>query len=107
MHEIVMKTLDEINRLIALKETELADEKSAWRRHMRARIWCHSPGCGSTLAGDPTRSPLISEYLAFIRQEQGLSGVLPKSASTMERNKMDKFMKYMAILKYSRKKGNT
>ena len=50
-----------------------------------------------TLGGDPTRSPLISEYLAFIRQEQGLSGVLPKSAATMERNKMDKFMKCMAI----------
>jgi hypothetical protein len=48
-----------------------------------------------TLHGDPTTSPLIASYITFIRTEQGLSGVLPKSAATMERAKMDRFMKTM------------
>ena len=48
-----------------------------------------------SLQGDPTTSLLVSSYITYIRTEQGLSGVLPKSAATMERAKMDRFMKTM------------
>ena len=50
-----------------------------------------------TLQGDPTRSVFVSEYLAFIRKEQGMSGVLPQSANTLTKSKMDKFMENMGI----------
>ena len=49
------------------------------------------------LQGDPTRSVFVSEYLAFIRKEQGMSGVLPQSANTLTKSKMDNFMENMGI----------
>jgi len=43
-----------------------------------------------TLQGDPTSSHLIASYVTFKRTQQGLSGVLPKSAATMEKtNQID------------------
>jgi len=42
--------------------------------------------------GDPTRSKLVQEYIAYKHLEQGESGVKPKSARSMHRIKMDKFM---------------
>ena len=42
--------------------------------------------------GDPTKSKLVQEYIAFKHLEQGESGVKPKSAKTMHRIKMDKLM---------------
>jgi len=50
-----------------------------------------------TLQGDPTRGAVVSEYMGFIRMEQGLSGVLPKQAVTMTKGKMDKFMTAMGL----------
>ena len=50
-----------------------------------------------TLQGDPTRGAVVSEYIGFIRMEQGMSGVLPKQAVTMTKNKMDKFMTAMGL----------
>jgi len=50
-----------------------------------------------TLQGDPTRGALVSEYIGFIRMEQGLSGVLPKQAVTMTKGKMNKFMAAMGL----------
>ena len=50
-----------------------------------------------TLQGDPTRGALVSEYMGFIRMEQGLAGVLPKQAVTMTKTKMDKFMTAMGL----------
>ena len=44
------------------------------------------------LQGDPTRGAVVSEYMGFIRMEQGLSGVVPNQAVTMTKGKMDKFM---------------
>ena len=45
--------------------------------------------------GDPTRSILVREYISFIRQEQGKSGVFSRGARNMERFKMDKLMENM------------
>jgi hypothetical protein len=45
-----------------------------------------------TQLGDPTRAPQISRYMAFKRQEQGMSGVLPEQAKHLSRAKMDKLM---------------
>ena len=39
----------------------------------------------------------MSEYMGFIRMEQGLAGVLPKQAVTMTKTKMDKFMTAMGL----------
>ena len=50
-----------------------------------------------TLQGDPTRGAIVSEYMGFIRMEQGLSGVLPNQAVTMTKGKMDKFMNSMGL----------
>ena len=50
-----------------------------------------------TLQGDPTRGAVVSEYMGFIRMEQGLSGVLPNQAVTMTRGKMDAFMQSMGL----------
>ena len=49
------------------------------------------------LQGDPTRGAVVSEYLGFIRMEQGLSGVVPNQAVTMTKGKMDKFMVAMGL----------
>ena len=54
--------------------------------------WTYDP---VSLQGDSNTSLLVSSYITYIRTEQGLSGVLPKSAATMERAKMDRFMKTM------------
>ena len=45
--------------------------------------------------GDPTRSILVREYISFIRQEQGKSGVFSRGARNMERFIMDKLMENM------------
>ena len=50
-----------------------------------------------TLQGDPTRGTIVSEYMGFIRMEQGLSGVLLNLAGTMTKRKMDKFMNSMGL----------
>ena len=46
----------------------------------------------SMAKGDPTRSKLVQEYIAYKHLEQGESGVKPKSARSMHRIKMDKLM---------------
>ena len=50
-----------------------------------------------TFQGDPTRGALVSEYIGFIRMEQGMAGVLPKQAVTMTKDKMDRFMNAMGL----------
>ena len=40
-----------------------------------------------TLQGDSTTSHLIASYVTFKQTKQGLSGVLPKSAVTIEKTK--------------------
>ena len=55
--------------------------------------------------GDPTRSILVKEYLTFIRQEQGKSGVFAKGARNMERFKMDRLMENMWWTIRSLKRG--
>ena len=55
--------------------------------------------------GDPTRSILVKEYLAFIRQEQGKSGVFSRGARNMERFKMDRLMESMWWTIRSLKRG--
>ena len=55
--------------------------------------------------GDPTCSILVKEYITFIRQEQGKSGVFPKAARNMERFKMDRLMENMWWTIRSLKKG--
>ena len=42
--------------------------------------------------GDPTKSKLVQEYIAFKHLEQGESGVEPKCARSMYRLKKDKLM---------------
>ena len=42
-----------------------------------------------THLGDPTRAKEVSEYMAFKRREQGMSGVLPEQAKHISRVKMD------------------
>ena len=49
----------------------------------------------ASLQGDPTTSILVSTYITYIRTEQGLTGILPKSAATMERAKIDRFIRTM------------
>ena len=53
------------------------------------------PYTPATLKGDPTRSYLVQHYLTFKFQEQGEAGVLPKSAVSITRTKMDILMKCM------------
>jgi len=55
--------------------------------------------------GDPTRSNLVREYISFIRQEQGKSGVVVKGARNMERFKMDRLMENMRLTIKGLKKG--
>ena len=40
---------------------------------------------------------MVSEYMGFIRMEQGLAGVLPKQAVTMTKGEIDKFMIAMGL----------
>ena len=55
--------------------------------------------------GDPTRSFLVREYISFIRQEQGKSGVFSRGARNMERYKMDRQMETMWWTIRSLKRG--
>ena len=55
--------------------------------------------------GDPTRSFLVREYISFIRQEQGKSGVFSRGARNMERFKMDRLMESMWWTIRSLKRG--
>ena len=55
--------------------------------------------------GDPTRSFLVREYISFIRQEQGKSGVFSRGARNMERFKMDRLMENMWWTIRSLKRG--
>ena len=55
--------------------------------------------------GDPTRSLLVSEYITYIRQEQGKAGVFSKGARNMERPKMDKLMDQMWLTIRGLKRG--
>ena len=55
--------------------------------------------------GDPTRSTLVREYISFIRQEQGKSGVVVRGARNMERFKMDRLMENMRLTIKGLKKG--
>ena len=51
----------------------------------------------SMAKGDPTRSKLVQEYIAYKHLEQGESGVKPKSARSMHRIKMDKLMANLKV----------
>ena len=55
--------------------------------------------------GDPTRSTLVREYIAFIRQEQGKSGGVVRGARNMERFKMDRLMENMRLTIKGLKRG--
>jgi len=55
--------------------------------------------------GDPTQSILVKQYLTFVRQEQGKSGVFSKGARNMERFKMDRLMENMWWTIRSLKRG--
>ena len=50
-----------------------------------------------SLTGNPVHSCMVKEYLSFIRQEQGQSGVIPKGAKIMYKPKMDSFMNNMRL----------
>ena len=51
----------------------------------------------TTMAGDPTRSLLVQEYMTYKQMEQGLSGHKKKEAPTMSRPKMNKLMRNMDL----------
>ena len=61
------------------------------------------PYIPATMKGDPTRSFLVQNYLTFKAQEQGESGVLPKSAPCIYRVKMDILMKCMLAQLWNKK----
>jgi hypothetical protein len=50
-----------------------------------------------TFKGDPTRSNLVKEYIAFKHMEQGQSGVLPNSAPKITFIKMKKLLENMRL----------
>ena len=50
-----------------------------------------------TMSGDPTKSLLVQEYIAYKLLEQGLSGHKKKEAPTMGRPKMDRLMRNMEL----------
>ena len=50
-----------------------------------------------TMAGDPTKSKLVQEYISYKQMEQGLSGHKKWEAPTMSRPKMDKLMRNMEL----------
>jgi hypothetical protein len=47
--------------------------------------------------GNPVRSLLVKEYVAFIRREQGLAGVIPDSAVAITRPKLDRLLANLKI----------
>ena len=51
----------------------------------------------TTEAGDPTKSLLVQEYIAYKQMEQGLSGHKKREAPTMSRPKMNKLMRNMEL----------
>lgn len=59
-----------------------------------------------THEGDPTRSVLVREYMTFIRQEQGKTGVHSRSAKHIDKYKMDRFIKNLTGKARRMKKGS-